>query len=76
MNHRGVPPRAITFELQSERSASITTGTPYPCEFDRGVIQGFFQVLLGTRVTVQHDQNGCKNDGAPTCTHNVLVPLA
>lgn len=76
MNHRGVPPRAITYEMQSDRSATITTGTPYPCEFDRGVIQGFFQVLLGTRVNVQHDQNGCKNDGAPTCTHNVLVPLA
>jgi hypothetical protein len=76
MNHRGVAPNAITYNLHSERSADITTGTPYPCEFDRGVIQGFFQVLLGTRVNVQHGDGGCKNDGAATCTHHVLVPLA
>ncbi|HEX8243143.1 MAG TPA: hypothetical protein VF541_06600 [Longimicrobium sp.] len=77
MNHRGVSPGTITYDLHSERSADITTGTPYPCEFDRGVIQGFFQVLLGTRVNVQHGQaGGCKNDGAATCTHHVVVPLA
>jgi hypothetical protein len=76
MNHRGVPPRAITHEMTSDRSALITTGTPYPCEFDRGVIQGFFQKLLGTRVTVTHDEaGGCKNDGSQTCTHLVLMPL-
>ena len=76
MNHRGVTPGSITYDLQSERSADITTGTPYPCEFDRGVIQGFFQVLLNKRVSVQHGDGGCKNEGAATCTHHVLVPLA
>ena len=76
MNHRGVAPNAITYQMTSDRSALITTGTPYPCEFDRGVIQGFFQTLLGTRVTVTHDEaGGCKNDGSQTCTHLVLLPL-
>lgn len=77
MNHRGVAPGAITYDLKSERSATITTGTPYPCDFDRGVIQGFFQVLLSTRVKVDHDTaGGCKNRGSETCTHQVLLPLA
>ncbi len=77
MNHRGMPPEAITYQMTSDRSALITTGTPYPCEFDRGVIQGFFQTLLGTRVTVTHDEAlGCKNDGSQTCTHLVMAPLA
>ena len=76
MNHRGFRPNAITHEMTSDRSVLITTGTPYPCEFDRGVIQGFFQVLLGTRVTVTHDEaRGCKNDGSETCTHLVMMPL-
>jgi hypothetical protein len=76
MNHRGFPPHPISYEMTSDRSALITTGTPYPCEFDRGVIQGFFQTLLGTRVTVTHDENGgCKNEGSGTCTHLVMAPL-
>ena len=76
MNHRGFPPHPISYEMTSDRSALITTGTPYPCEFDRGVIQGFFQTLLGTRVTVTHDEScGCKNEGNRTCTHLVMAPL-
>jgi len=76
MNHRGYPPHVITYQMTSDRSVLITTGTPYPCEFDRGVIQGFFQTLLGTRVTVTHDEvGGCKNDGSETCTHLVMQPL-
>jgi hypothetical protein len=76
MNHRGWMPSAITYQMTSDRSVLITTGTPYPCEFDRGVIQGFFQTLLGTRVTVAHDEaGGCKNDGSETCTHLVMQPL-
>lgn len=75
MNHHGVQPGSISFKLKSDRSASITTGTPYPCEFDRGVIQGFFQTLLSTRVTVSHNADGCKNTGSATCTHEVLLPL-
>jgi hypothetical protein len=75
MNHRGAS-GGITFQMTSDRSALITSGTPYPCEFDRGVIQGFFQVLLGARVTVTHDEaGGCKNEGSETCTHLVMQPL-
>jgi hypothetical protein len=76
LNHRGVPPAGgITFQVTSERSATITTATPYPCDFDRGVIQGFFQTLLGTRVSVTHEEGACKNYGSGTCTHVVMLPI-
>jgi hypothetical protein len=77
LNHRGFPPNAISYEVISDRTANITSGTPYPCDFDRGVIQGFFQKLLGTRVNVTHDGGrGCKNEGGQTCTHQVALPVA
>jgi hypothetical protein len=77
MNHRGVEPGAIGYDVLSDRSATITSGTVYPCDFDRGVIQGFFQTLLRTPVNVMHDPNrGCKSLGSPTCTHHVVLPIA
>ena len=76
MNHRGFPPNSITYRMTTDRSAVISTSTPYPCEFDRGVILGFFQTLLQARVNSTHDEGGCKNTGAPVCTHTVVMPLA
>ena len=75
MNHRGFRPGAITFQTTSDRTAEITSGTPYPCDFDRGVIQGFFQKLLATRVNVTHDAGSCKKEGGQTCTHLVVLPV-
>ncbi|HET6763785.1 MAG TPA: hypothetical protein VFH27_08930 [Longimicrobiaceae bacterium] len=74
MNHRGMPTGLITYRMESDSEADITSGTPYPCDFDRGVIQGFFQHLLARRVLVTHDgAAGCKNNGSPTCTNHVRV---
>lgn len=76
MNHHGAEPGAITFNMASQRTATITTGTPYPCDFDRGVIVGFFQKLLSTRVTVEAmDGCPCKARGGETCTYGVTLPL-
>ncbi len=59
MNHRGTQQGSITFDMKSPRAATITTGTPYPCDFDRGVIVGFFQKLLNTRVNVEPVERAC-----------------
>lgn len=73
MNHRGVPPGTITVEMTSPTTASLTTRTAYPCDFDRGVIQGFFQKLVARRVDMTHGP-GCKKQGAESCTHLVSWP--
>lgn len=75
MNHRGAKPGAISFQLKSSRVASITTGTPYPCDFDRGVILGFFQHLLRVRPQVEAVAGEpCKSRGGETCTYAVTMP--
>lgn len=77
MNHRGGPPAGttITFQQQSDTRGDIVTGTPYPCDFDRGVITGFFQKLLASAVTVQRREDApCKAHGGETCTYHVIIP--
>lgn len=75
MNHRGAAPGTITYALKNERTATITTGTPYPCDFDRGVIGGFFQHLLRVRPTVEPvTGEPCKGRGGETCTYAVTLP--
>ncbi len=75
MNHRGAEPGAITFDVKNPRSATITTGTPYPCDFDRGVIAGFFQHLLRLRPQVEAvSGEPCKAKGGETCTYAVTLP--
>ncbi len=75
MNHRGAG-SGIVPTLTGERTGRIVSGTPYPCDFDRGVIQGFFNTLLSTRVELEHDPDApCKKRGGPTCTHIVKSAL-
>lgn len=76
MNHRGWKPNAITFKIDDPNQGTITTGTPYPCDFDRGVIQGFFAKLLATRPTVEAVEGmPCKSRGGETCTYSVRLPV-
>jgi hypothetical protein len=77
MNHHGTQPGAITYTVQNPRNGTIVTGTPYPCDFDRGVIVGFFQKLLSTRVNVEPREGApCKARGGETCTYGVTLPVA
>ena len=76
MNHSGMA-GVITYTLHGDRNATIVTGTPYPCDFDRGVISGFFHKLLSTRIVVDKDLDlDCKAKGGETCTYKVRLPLA
>jgi hypothetical protein len=71
MNHRGMPKGLITYRIASDQEADITSGTPYPCDFDRGVILGFFQTLLHLAPHYQHDAQLCKKRGSAVCVHYV-----
>jgi hypothetical protein len=76
MNHRGAGAGGITFELTGPETGTITSGTPYPCDFDRGVIQGFFRKLVKGSLTYSHDASSCKKKGAAICIHNVSMRTA
>jgi hypothetical protein len=73
MNHRGAGAGGITFALTGADAGTITSGTPYPCDFDRGVIQGFFRKLVKGTLNYSHDASSCKKKGAGTCVHNVSM---
>jgi hypothetical protein len=73
MNHRGAGAGGITFEITTSDTGVITSGTPYPCDFDRGVIQGFFRKLVKGTLNYRHDAESCKKKGATTCVHHVSM---
>ena len=69
MNHRNAGNGRIDYEITGPDSATIVSGTPYPCDFDRCVILGFFQKLLHITPHYQHDNLLCKKKGAAVCVH-------
>ena len=73
LNHRNADSGGIDHEMTSPDSATIVSGTPYPCDFDRGVILGFFQTLLQLTPEYQHDSLLCKKRGAAVCVHYVSL---
>lgn len=75
MNHRGAGLGGISHTITGPRSARIVSGTPYPCDFDRGVIQGFFSTLLKVRCVIEADVTApCKSRGGRNCTYDVRLP--
>ena len=71
LNHRNAGSGGIEHEITGPESATIVSGTPYPCDFDRGVILGFFQALLHMVPHYQHDALLCKKRGSAVCVHSV-----
>lgn len=73
LNHRNADSGGIDHEITGPGSATIVSGTPYPCDFDRGVIFGFFQTLLHVTPDYHHDNLLCKKRGAAVCVHYVSL---
>lgn len=71
LNHRNAGSGGIEHEITGPDAATIVSGTPYPCDFDRGVILGFFQTLLHLAPHYQHDAQLCKKRGSAVCVHYV-----
>jgi predicted hydrocarbon binding protein len=77
MNHRGLGGDAIRYELTGDASATLVSCTSYPCEFERGMIQGCFDLLLGTCAEVgEATPAECRDSGALACTYRVSAAAA
>ena len=72
LNHRG-PAGGIDYEMAAENAARIITRSPYPCQFDEGVIYGFFRRLLGSNVVVTKERKPCKSRGDTSCTYFIEI---
>lgn len=58
------------FERRAPGSAVVVSDTPYPCAFDRGIVEAMARLFASAQV--RHvDGAGCRKDGAPSCTYAV-----
>ncbi len=57
-----------------DRSARMVCNNPYPCDFDRGIIESAANKFkpAGFRVSVVHDEpSRCRMTGADACAYTV-----
>lgn len=74
ISHRGGEAGHYDFKALGMNTGRMICNNPYPCEFDRGVIQALAQRFEppGAMVSVRHeDLSPCKKLGAESCTYIV-----
>ncbi|MFH0875027.1 MAG: hypothetical protein V1859_03755 [archaeon] len=62
------------YEKTGSKTAKMVCNNPYPCEFDRGIIQSVALKFKpeGSRPVVLHDDTKpCRKKGADSCTYNI-----
>ncbi len=76
--HTGVMKEGIghySFEKTGPRSAKMVCNNPYPCDFDRGIIEAAARKFLPADskvLTVTHDDSQpCRKKGKDSCSYNV-----
>ena len=61
------------YEAAGDRKLKMTGHNPYPCEFDRGIIEAMakrFKPAGAALVRVKHDDSApCRKTGADSCTY-------
>jgi hypothetical protein len=62
------------FKRTDVREAVMCCNNPYPCDFDRGIIEAMarrFRPDDSARVYVEHLEGECRKDGGESCTYRV-----
>lgn len=62
------------FEPVSSRRARVICDNPYPCDFDRGIVESAARKFApkNAKITVEHTAaHSCRNSGAAFCTYDV-----
>lgn len=60
------------FSKPGDREAKMVCQNPYPCDFDRGIIEGMARKFRPTGSTVQiahNDAAPCRKKGAQSCEY-------
>lgn len=71
MNHRGGEIGHYTFRKTGEKTGVMECRNPYPCEFDRGIIEAIARrfVRTGSTLKVTHDPSKpCRSKQGDSCT--------
>lgn len=76
MNHRGGEIGNYNFHKSPDGSLHFTCNNPYPCEFDRGIIERMAKKFTNDRrhIVVKHDDSvPCRDKGADSCTYHIEI---
>lgn len=73
MNHRNGDIGNYQYSKTGVRSAVITCDNPYPCAFDKGIIQAVARRFAPREsiIHVDHKSKGCRNKGGQSCAYEV-----
>ncbi len=72
--HRGGDVGHYIFYKTGERCGRVETRNPYPCDFDRGLLDALAHRLEAGNPYVDihhHDESPCKKQGAESCLYTV-----
>lgn len=70
-NHRGSGIGSYEFQMDGESEGVMTCENPYPCEFDKGLIQGVARKFADSPVEVEEVGDQCRSDGEQRCEYRV-----
>jgi len=76
LNHRGGDIGYYEFAEVGDRERRVTCANPYPCPFDRGIIQGTLRAFgeefsYTPMVFVRETSDHCRAEGGTKCTYRV-----
>ncbi len=74
MNHRKGEIGRYNFTKTGETTGRMVCPNPYPCDFDRGIVEAMARRFQGAgrRVVVRHDDKApCRKKGGDSCTYHV-----
>ena len=76
LNHRGGDIGYYEFHEVADRERRVTCANPYPCAFDKGIIEGtlraFGEEFSYTPMVFLHETSEqCRDDGGEQCTYRV-----
>ena len=70
MNHRGGAIGNYFFTMAGDRTGTMTCSEPYPCDFDRGIVEAMAAKFTGT-FSLQHEGTQCRKKGDPCCVYRL-----
>ncbi|ELZ06350.1 hypothetical protein C482_00970 [Natrialba chahannaoensis JCM 10990] len=70
-NHRGSEIGTYEFQQEGDNEGVMICETPYPCEFDKGLIKGVAKKFSDSYVTVEEIGDQCRSDGGQRCKYHV-----
>lgn len=76
LNHRGGEIGYYKFLKDVDGSLHFICNNPYPCEFDRGIIEGVARKYITAEqlVLVKHDDTApCRDKDADSCTYHLEI---